>query len=296
VITLFGATGRLGSEIVLLLRNRGEAVRAVSREEARLAPALALGAEGCVADLRRPETLGAALENTRVLVITANAVLGRGTNDLQRVDVEGHASLVEAARRRGVERAVFVSAMGADPRHPVDLFRAKASTEARLEESGMSVALLRAAPFMETWLGPLAARVSRGEGAVLIGRGDNPIPFVARGDVAQMAVDAALDVAHPAIQKIAIGGPERISLGDVVELAGRLANRRPAIRRKSSLWVLASSAVVRAIDPVRARLLRTALWLDEADHPPTPPDVLSRHGPFRSVQSFLESSLSRPPS
>jgi uncharacterized protein YbjT (DUF2867 family) len=296
VITVFGATGRLGSEIVLLLRNRGEAVRAVSREGARLAQALALGAEGCVADLRRPETLAAALKNTRVLVITANAVLGRGTNDLQRVDVEGHASLVEAAQRLGVERVVFASAMGADPRHPVDLFRAKASTEARLEESGMGGALLRAAPFMEAWLGPLAAQVSRGEGAVLIGRGDNPIPFVARGDVAKVAVDAALDLAHPAMQKIAIGGPERISLAEVAELAGRLANRRPGIRRKSSLRVLASSAVARTFDPVRARLLRTALWLDEADHPPTPPEVLSRHGPFRSVRSFLESSLSRSPS
>ena len=87
MITVFGATGKLGAEIVKILRSRGASVRAVSREEGKLAQALALGAVGHVCDLLRPETLPAALESTRVLVITSNAILGRGANDLRRVDV-----------------------------------------------------------------------------------------------------------------------------------------------------------------------------------------------------------------
>jgi uncharacterized protein YbjT (DUF2867 family) len=228
-----------------------------------------------------------------VLVITANAVLGRGANDLQRVDVDGHAALVEAARRRGVERVVFVSAMGADPRHPVDLFRAKASTEARLERSGMGAVVLSAAPFMETWLAPLVAHMSRGEAPLLVGRGENAIPFISRGDVARVAVDAALDGSGRGMQRIAIGGPERISLREVVEQTARLASQRPSVRRKSRFWILASTTFIRRVDPVRARLLRTALWLDEAEHASTPPEVLARHGPFRSTRAFIASSLSR---
>jgi uncharacterized protein YbjT (DUF2867 family) len=77
MVTLFGPTGRLGSEVVRLLRSRGALVRAVSRAETRLGPALALGAEGRVGDLCCPETLPPALEGTLVLVITANAVLVR---------------------------------------------------------------------------------------------------------------------------------------------------------------------------------------------------------------------------
>jgi uncharacterized protein YbjT (DUF2867 family) len=291
MVTLFGATGMLGSEVLRLLRNRGVAVRGVSREEERLRPALALGAEGRVGDLRRPETFRMALEGTRVLIITATAVLSRGTNDLQRVDVEGHAALVDAARRGGVERVVFVSAMGASPRHPVDLFRAKASTEAHLETAGMRVVVLNAAPFMETWLGPVVAQVSRGERAVLVGRGDNPIPFVARGDVAKVTVEAALEDFRPSMQRIAIGGPEPISLNEAVELAGRLMGRKPSIHRTSPLWIRASCIVLRRRDPVRARLLGTALWLEEANHPRTPPEVLSRHGPFRTVRAFIEASI-----
>ncbi|MGZ6059964.1 MAG: NAD(P)H-binding protein, partial [Myxococcaceae bacterium] len=107
MITVFGATGELGSRIVRLLREQKEPVRAVSRERARLEAATALGAEPAIADLRRPETIGPALTGSDVVVSTANAILGKGDNDLRRVDVLGNAALVRAAREHGVRRFVF---------------------------------------------------------------------------------------------------------------------------------------------------------------------------------------------
>jgi len=291
MITVVGATGKVGAEIVQLLRSRGAPVRAVSRDERRLTPAIAMGAVGCVADLRRPETLPAALERTRVLILTANAFLGRGANDLQRVDVAGQAALVDSARNAGVERVVFVSASGADAHHPVDLFRAKASTEARLQESGIGTVVLRAAPFMETWLGPVVAQVLQGAITTLVGQGVNPIPFVARGDVARVAVEAALAPSGPRLRRIAVGGPERISFRAAVELAGQLTGRASTIRRRSPSWARVSYCMLRWTDPVRARLLRTAVWLEETDHPPTPAEVPSTYGPFVSALAFLQSKL-----
>lgn len=55
---LTGATGGIGAALTRLLVDRGETVFAVGRDRDRLA---ALGAEPVVADLARPETIGAAL-------------------------------------------------------------------------------------------------------------------------------------------------------------------------------------------------------------------------------------------
>lgn len=291
MIAVFGATGKLGAQIVRLLRERGAAVRAVSRDQACLGDALARGAVGCVADLRRPETLPATLAGVRVVVTTANAVLGRGDNDLRRVDLEGNAALLDAARRAGVERVVFISAMGAHSRHPVDLFRAKAATEARLASSGMGGTVVSAAPFMETWAAMLGEPVLQGRRVSLRGRGDNPVPFVSRQDVARVAVEAALSPQEGGIERIPLGGPERLTAREVVDVYATLSGRAPRLRHQWRPILAALGTVARPFDPVRARLLAAALWIEAADHPPTPPEVVSRYGPLRSLADLVRARL-----
>lgn len=125
------------------LRSQGHPVRAVSRARARLDAAVSLRAEPTVADLRRPETLEDAVRGTKVVITTANAVMGTRDNDVRRVDLQGNEALIDTARGRAVRRFIFVSAHGGRHGSPVDLLRAKAATEQRLEASGLSRASRR---------------------------------------------------------------------------------------------------------------------------------------------------------
>jgi NADH dehydrogenase len=286
MITVFGATGDLGSRIVRDLRKHQEPVRAVSRDRARLARAIALGAEPVVADLRRPETLGPALAGAETVVTTANAIISKGENDLRRVDVLGNASLVRAAREQGIRRFVFVSARGARPDHPTDFFRAKAATEALLSESGMSVALLQPGAFMEVWAAMLGDPVAADRPVLVFGRGRNPVPFVAADDVARAATLLARDRTTRGVERVELGGPEAFTHLDVVALFSRLSGRPPRIRHVPRAMLRTFSILLRPVAPVPARLMSAALWMDTEDQRIDPAPAVARFGRLTALEDF----------
>lgn len=60
-----------------------------------------------------------------VIITTANLMSCSGPDTIESVDRRGNARLIEAAAGAGVRRCVFISALGADPNHPMSLLRAK---------------------------------------------------------------------------------------------------------------------------------------------------------------------------
>jgi NADH dehydrogenase len=291
MITVFGATGDLGSRIVRLLREQKEPVRAVSRDRTRLERAIALGAEPAIADLRRPETIGPALAGSSAVVTTANAIVGKGENDLQRVDFLGNAALVRAARDQGVRRFVFVSARGAASDHPADFFRAKAATEALLSETGMSVALLQPSAFMEIWAAMLGDPVLAGRPVQVFGRGSNPVSFVATDDVARAAAVLARVPATPGVERVVLGGPGAFTHLAVVELFSRLSGRAARIRHVPRVMLRTFSVLLRPVAPVPARLMAAALWMDTTDQRIDPGPAEARFGRLTTLENFAHDRL-----
>jgi NADH dehydrogenase len=294
MITVFGATGDLGSRIVRLLRGQGHPVRAVSRARARLDAAVSLGAEPTLADLRRPETLEEALRGTEVVITTANAVLGTRDNDVRRVDLQGNASLIDAARRRAVRRFVFVSAHGARPDSPVDFLRAKAATEKRLEASGLQGAILRPSAFLEIWAALLGDPVLVGKAVQVFGRGENPIAFVASDDVARIAAALGTGPERPGVERVELGGPGNLTALQVVEIFSRLSGRPARIRHVPRTMLRVLPALLGPLAPNPARLMSAALWLDTADHRIAPGPVMERFGQLVSAEQFARERIARP--
>src|SRR5207248_9631593 len=106
-----GATGYIGVELVRQLRAQGRDVRALVRSwdsEQRLS---GTGAEVVLGDVTEPDTLTAALTGVERVFHLAGVVGHRARDEprLQRVNVDGAANLLAAARAAGVGRAVFTS-------------------------------------------------------------------------------------------------------------------------------------------------------------------------------------------
>ena len=74
----------------------------------------------------------------------------------ERVDRDGNAALIRAAEEAGVDRFVFVSALGMTEAMValVPFFAAKRATERLLQASRLRPVSVRPAAFQETWLGP----------------------------------------------------------------------------------------------------------------------------------------------
>jgi uncharacterized protein YbjT (DUF2867 family) len=171
MILVVGATGELGSLVVRRLREEGHAVRAMVRDPRAAEDLAATGATLVTADLRRPDTLDAALRGVRAVVATANVVAPAARADTSSALDEGYRQLVTRADRLGVHRFVYSSIPVNDLDGVLPVARTKRRVEALLARSALSYASLRLGPFTEIWLGLVGSSLPlRGEQRSLLAR------------------------------------------------------------------------------------------------------------------------------
>lgn len=216
MILVVGATGMLGGRITQGLLSRGEEVRVLVRSDAAAQELAAAGARPVRGDLKDAESLTAACAGADTVVTTANSAMRTEPDTVDSVDRQGNAQLVAAAEQAGVDRFVYVSALGATPGHPVPLLSAKGETEQRLRDSTMTWTVLQPNAFMDVYVPMVfAAPALAGAPVTIVGEGRRQHSLVALSDVAAYAL-AAYD--HPAAENatLVIGGPEPVTWRDVV--------------------------------------------------------------------------------
>jgi len=149
VILITGATGRQGAAALRHLRERGFAVRALTRDPGK-PEARALvghGTEVVRGDLEDQASLTRALDG----VYGVFSVQTRGN-----VGVEGEVrqgiGLADAAKRSRVSHFVYASVGAADQSTGIPHFESKFRIEEHLRGTGLRYTILRPVFFMENWL------------------------------------------------------------------------------------------------------------------------------------------------
>ncbi len=172
-IAVTGATGHLGRLVVARLAERVPAseIVALVRTPARAAD---LGVAAREADYDRPETLGPALAGVETLLLISGSVPGKR--------VAQHRHVIEAARRAGVGRVVYTSALHAD-RSPLDIAPDHRAAEADLTASGVPYTILRHGWYTENYTGSIPGALA---GGALLGSADGArIASATRADYAE---------------------------------------------------------------------------------------------------------------
>jgi uncharacterized protein YbjT (DUF2867 family) len=114
VITVLGASGRTGRQVVRVLAGRGHAVRAGIRNHRRVDAVAGLAATPVVTDLAAdPDELVDAFAGSDAVVNCAGAA-DPAPDAVNLIDRDGAIAAVRAAERAGVRRYVQLSAMFAD--------------------------------------------------------------------------------------------------------------------------------------------------------------------------------------
>jgi NADH dehydrogenase len=227
MILVAGATGSLGSRIVRGLLARGYRVRVLMRP-GKAAGTLA-GTDVIIGDLRERDSLERACRGVHSVVTTASV---SKTNDdtIESVDRQGNENLVAAAQDAGVDHFVFTSTLSASERSPVPLFRIKASVERILRESRMAHTILQPNAFMDVWFPMLIEGAALSDQPVtLVGEARRRHAFIAEQDVAAFAI-AALSAPAARNSTIVMGGPDAITLRDVVRAYEQAAGRPIQVR------------------------------------------------------------------
>ncbi|HEX5370556.1 MAG TPA: NAD(P)H-binding protein [Dehalococcoidia bacterium] len=224
MILVTGGTGFVGSAIVRELLKRGETVAVMGRDAAKTQRVFAGAVEARVADVRDAVSLQAAMSGATVVINAVQfptspiEVPERGWT-FEEVDYKGTVNQVNAAKAAGVQRFVDVSAVGADVSAEKHWFRFKGLAEQHLQQSGVEYVILR-----PTWVfGPNDHALNRLLGFTrflpflpLFGDGKQAMQPVFVDDVGAVAA-AAVSNADAANQIVEIGGPEVMSMNDVLK-------------------------------------------------------------------------------
>jgi uncharacterized protein YbjT (DUF2867 family) len=211
MIVVTGATGKIGSELVRRLAERGEAVRAVSRhvERGEDLP----GVERVAADLTQRESLVAAFASAeRLFLLTANS------EDMVRLQKNA----LEAAREAGVRHVVKLSALGASEHSKSVIGLWHYNIERVLRESGIAWTILRPHHFMDNLLAQRENIVR--EGVVYSASGEGRIPFIDTRDIAAVAAAALTGPGHEG-KVYTLTGPQALSYREATEILSRVIGR-----------------------------------------------------------------------
>jgi uncharacterized protein YbjT (DUF2867 family) len=263
MILVAGATGHLGPALVELLTSHGQHVRVLTRN---LSPARALFAkdvEVLLGDVCNAPSLAPALAGVET-VISAVTGFGPGGAGPRAVDLQGNENLIAAAEAADAKHFVLVSMHGARPDHPLELYRAKFFAEQRLRKSRLDWTIIRPTVFMELWAGIVGDSLTRTGKATVFGRGDNPINLVSVRDVARFVELAVVD---RRLRRVAfdLGGPENLTLNEVVEILAATSGRKAEARHVPLIALRLGSLLLRPFKPDLAGLIRAAVLMDTTD-------------------------------
>lgn len=261
MILLVGATGRLGKAVAERLLQDGIPFRAACRNMTKARWLIERGVEVVRLDVESGAGLPEAITGVTKVISCIHGLLGKSRHSIERIDVRGQAALIDSCAAAGVQRFVYMSALGASPDHPSEFWRAKARTEQYLRASGMEYVILRPSAFMDLYAHDLiGVAVLRGKTVYLLGSGTTPRNMIAVVDVAEAATKALLqdDLAG---QTIELGGWDNHTERDVAALYAEVSGNPIKVR---SVPPLALKTLAAAIAPFHAgigHLLRLPLQL-----------------------------------
>jgi NADH dehydrogenase len=247
-VAVAGGTGFVGGAIATELHRRGHAVRVLSHRGETARGGLPDAIDLRTADVQTGDGLVAALRGADALAIALafeNSPMEapRKHQTFVEVDAAGTERLVAAAREAGVRRVVYLSGAGAAPDAKRHWFRAKWRAEEAVRASGLTWTIIR-----PTWIfGPRDVSLNRFVGFArrlfavpMTNTGSQLLAPVFVDDAAALAADS-LSADAAANQVFELGGPEALTMRDIIRTALRVAGlRRPIVPGPTPLIKLAA--------------------------------------------------------
>lgn len=194
-IVVIGGTGRIGSKVVAMLRERGHQPVAASPDTG--------------VDTLTGQGLAEVLAGASVVVDVSNSP-AFDEDAARRFFETATRNLLDAEAAAGVGHHVVLSVVGTDRPNDIGYFHAKAAQEELIEASGLPYSIVHATQFFE-FLKGIVDTATQADTVTL-----PPVLFqpMAADDVAAAVTEAA--VAAPTNRVTEIGGPEQFRLDDLV--------------------------------------------------------------------------------
>src|SRR5947209_672958 len=212
MILVTGATGMFGGGVTRQLAACGVPVRAMTSNASHAEALAQPGVVPVVADMDRPETLGAALADIDTVFLVSpmdDRVQAREGN------------ILEAAQRLGVRR--IVKLYGAVQHHGDPLGSLHDASVEAIRQSGLEWALLSPTSVLETTMFSMIPWIEE-TGSIVASAGEGKVAHVAADDVTRAGAVVLADCRENG-RNYVITGPQLLSLNELCEILSRITGR-----------------------------------------------------------------------
>ncbi len=226
-IAITGANGHLGLRVLECVENARAVVR--SAAAAQHVAARRPGVDVQILDYADTSALTRALGGCRAVVHLVGILKESVHSRYQQAHEEATQSLVDAALAAGVERIVYLSILGADPRSPNACLASKARAEALLLDGPVPAVVLQV---------PMVLGEGDHASRALAAQARRKVTFTFRassleqpifaGDVVD-AISSSLRLGDVAGMRFLLAGPESLSRRRLIERAGAMLRTRPRV-------------------------------------------------------------------
>jgi uncharacterized protein YbjT (DUF2867 family) len=217
-ILVTGATGTVGSELVLALANRGVTVRAGVHSiiKGDRFSHITSGVQLVEMDFHKPSTLRVALTGVgRVFMVTPF------TEDQVAISKQ----FIDIAQQAGVQQIVRLSAAGAEAEPGIQLGRWHREVEQYLEQSGIAYTILRPSSFMQNFVEQYSDSI-RHEGKFYLPLGEGKVSYIDIRDIAAVAATIlTAEIQQHNGRAYTLTGPAALSGQEVADAISRATGR-----------------------------------------------------------------------
>jgi uncharacterized protein YbjT (DUF2867 family) len=215
---VLGASGNTGHVVAKNLLARGQKVRVVGRNAARLQPLAAAGAEIFIGDVTDTRAMTKAFMGvqTAYVMIPPNP----SSNDYHSYQERAGDAIATAIRHAGIKNVVSLSSVGADKASGTGPVLGLHTLEQKLNQvDNINILHLRAGYFMENTLPQVGAIRMTGSVAGPL-RPDLKVPMIATRDIGAAAADALLKLDFRGQQTRELLGERDLDYTEVASIIG----------------------------------------------------------------------------
>lgn len=231
LVTVFGGSGFVGTQVVRALAKRGWRVRVAVRKPALAYELRMAGDVGQIqtvrCDITDKAAVAEAIRGADAVVNLVGILFETGGRKFEALHVQGAVNVAEAARAAGVKRLTHMSAIGADVNGKAAYARTKGAAEAAVRAAFPGAAIIRPSIIFgsdDAFLNKFAAMATFSPALPLIGGGVTKFQPVYVGDVAE-AVARATASPEAEGKTFELGGPSVWTFEDILKFILRETKR-----------------------------------------------------------------------
>lgn len=235
LVTVFGGSGFLGSQVVRALLRDGHRVRIAVRNPNLAYESQTQGRVGQIqrvaCDVTDDAQVAAALDGATAAVNLVGILYQSPWQKFDALHARAPERIAQACARRGIDRLVHVSAIGADRESRSGYARTKGDGEARARKALKSTTVIRPSVIFgkgDGLLNRFGSMATMSPALPMPGGGETRFQPVYVGDVAQ-AIARAIADPSTAGKTYELGGPEVLTLRQILDLVNTETRRERAL-------------------------------------------------------------------